>query len=432
VDTAVVSRLAKYLTARLRGEGEEEIALTPVADWSRRREIRLRDQVAAADFLSRLGRPEVAAENELLRTAAQLTLEDRARLAKLLARRRQLGAARRLMEPTWASIRVEGRVAVLPDSAPADFYFVSRARPTATVLAATLAIEPEHALVGPLVEALAEQGRAARATWVWNTQDYASAVSALADFERRQRQQENRAVRVRSGSRVVLAGTTLGAARDSGVSLRGLLQATNGTQSLRLALDAAPGAGVIYYYLTVTEVPSAPPTSVEDAGIRVERWYEPYEGAPGRATTTVAEGDLVRVRLRITVPATRHFVVLDDALPAGLEAVDLSLRTAAPAPGPGARAEDDAERAEPGDEARWAYGSWDAGWWSPFDHREIRDDRVVYAATVLWPGSYTATYLARATTPGTFVRAPAHAEEMYNPGVNGRSDGGTFTVTPRR
>ena len=78
----------------------------------------------------------------------------------------------------------------------------------------------------------------------------------------------------------------------------------------------------------------------------------------------------------------------------------------------------------------WGYGMWDAGWWSPWDHKEIRDDRVVYVATYLWPGVYTASYIARATTPGVFMRPPAHAEEMYNPSVSGRSDGGMFTVTP--
>ena len=51
---------------------------------------------------------------------------------------------------------------------------------------------------------------------------------------------------------------------------------------------------------------------------------------------------------------------------------------------------------------------------------------------MLWPGTYTATYLARATTAGTFVKPPAHAEEMYNPGVNGRSDGGSFVVTVKQ
>ena len=44
---------------------------------------------------------------------------------------------------------------------------------------------------------------------------------------------------------------------------------------------------------------------------------------------------------------------------------------------------------------------------------------------------YSVTYLARATTPGVFVRPPAHAEEMYNPAVFGRSDGGVFTVRAR-
>ncbi|HET8624240.1 MAG TPA: hypothetical protein VFM14_11795, partial [Gemmatimonadales bacterium] len=141
---------------------------------------------------------------------------------------------------------------------------------------------------------------------------------------------------------------------------------------------------------------------------------------------------LVRVRLRITVPADRAFVILDDALPAGLEAVDLSLRTVGGIPGPGV-ADSGAEEPSDGTAAqgwpfRWAYGGWDAGWWTPFDHREMRDDRVVFFATALWRGSYTATYVARATTPGRFVRPPAHAEEMYNPAVFGRSDGGVFEV----
>ena len=46
-------------------------------------------------------------------------------------------------------------------------------------------------------------------------------------------------------------------------------------------------------------------------------------------------------------------------------------------------------------------------------------------------GAWSATYVARATTPGVFVRPPAYAEEMYNPAVYGRSDGGVFTVKAR-
>jgi uncharacterized protein YfaS (alpha-2-macroglobulin family) len=124
-------------------------------------------------------------------------------------------------------------------------------------------------------------------------------------------------------------------------------------------------------------------------------------------------------------------VILDDALPAGLEAVDLSLRTTAQPPGPGAVQEDEMGEGQFAEQS-WFYGSWDGGWWSPWEHKELRDDRVVYAATVLWPGTYTATYVARATTPGVFVRPPAHAHEMYNPAVSGGSDGGVFEVKARK
>jgi uncharacterized protein YfaS (alpha-2-macroglobulin family) len=156
---------------------------------------------------------------------------------------------------------------------------------------------------------------------------------------------------------------------------------------------------------------------------------------------SVNEGELVRVRLRITVPADRQFVVVDDALPAGLEAIDLSLRGASLTPGPGVDARvhylapDEAEstqgQGEGGESGGWYYGSWDMGWWSPWDHRELRDDRVLYSATLLWKGTYSVSYLARATTPGVFIRPPAQAEEMYNPAVYGRSDGGVFTVVAK-
>ena len=199
---------------------------------------------------------------------------------------------------------------------------------------------------------------------------------------------------------------------------------------VRLSLEAAAPGEPVYWYATLREVPAQAPVRPDEAGIAVERWYERLQD--GKPVTSVAEGDLVRVRLRISVPSERNFVILDDALPAGLEAVDLSLRTVGGVPGPGAA---DSAAVEPDESGgpgafRWAYGDWDSGWWTPFDHREIRDDRVVFFATTLWKGSYTATYVARATTPGTFVRPPAHAEEMYNPAVYGRSDGGVFEIRP--
>jgi hypothetical protein len=51
----------------------------------------------------------------------------------------------------------------------------------------------------------------------------------------------------------------------------------------------------------------------------------------------------------------------------------------------------------------------------------MRDERAEAFASLLWEGVYRYSYIARATTPGTFVVPPAKAEEMYSPEVFGRS-----------
>ena len=430
VSDSVLSRLGTYLTETLANRGP---VYSPVSHWYDDRGLTLAEQVAAVDMLSRLRIPDVATENELLRQVAQLDWEDRVRLAEVLSRRRDKGPARALLTAALSGVRVEGRTAVIPDSLNRRFYFQSSVRPAAQLLTAVLAIDSSHAIIGPLVERLVQSGRVAH-PYEWNTQDYGSAVYALAAYERRQRRGSARGISVRSGSRQLFRVDSLSGLRDSTARLSNLLSSEPGpNKTLRLSLAAGSRGLPVYYYLTVREIPLNRPVRPDDNGISVERWYESY--TDGKPITEVAEGELVRVRLRVTVPSTRHFVVLDDGLPAGLEAIDLTLRTAAP-PGVGltdpelATEARDQEGAE-GPGYHWYYGSWDSGWWSPFDHRELRDDRVIYSATILWRGSYTATYVARATTPGVFVRPPAHAEEMYNPAVRGRSDGGLFTVKRR-
>ncbi len=426
VNDSVLVRLGGYLDSALR---ERILIRSPLRRWyDRHQSIRMADAVAAVDILRRLGRPNVPMENTLYREAAQLSWEDRMLLTQVLSHRGDR-RARDLLEPAWAQVNVEGRRAVLPDSARNEyFYFPSWVRPAARLLMATLAVEPGHPLVGPLVETLVMQGRTQRPYW-WNTQDFAYIALALLEYDTLVQATAGRQVTVSQGERVLSAATAEGRApRELSLPLTGLLNRTvDGKQALNLTLSAGDPGAPVYFYATVYEVPRERPVRPSEAGIQVERWYERYdEPTP---ITQVAEGDLVRVKLRITVPSERYFVVIDDALPAGLEAVDLSLRTVGSLPAAQDEGrEPDQEGREPDEEGRWFYGSWDYGYWSPFDHREIRDDRVVYSATVLWPGTYYATYVARATTPGAFMKPPAHAEEMYNPAVNGRSDGGSFKV----
>jgi uncharacterized protein YfaS (alpha-2-macroglobulin family) len=290
-----------------------------------------------------------------------------------------------------------------------------------------LLVDGRYPLIGPLVETLAAAPRG----WL-NTQDLSAVVTAIANFDARTRASAPRPVVVRSGTRQILRTVT--ARGDTTFAVGALLgPVRDETRTLRLSLSAEGAAELpTFFHVSVTEIATRPPVRPSDAGIRVERWYERYTDA--RPVTSVAEGELVRVRLRITVPAERRFVIVDDALPAGLEAVDLSLRTStlaggrAPAPSPVRGMGEEGAEEDLGD---LGYGRYDGGWWIPWDFREIRDDRVVWSASLLWAGSWDISYVARATTPGTFIRPPARAEMMYDPGINGRSDGGTFTVTAK-
>ncbi|MCU0635432.1 MAG: MG2 domain-containing protein [Gemmatimonadaceae bacterium] len=436
VDSAALGRLSDYL----RGTLERALAtatnadgLTPVAQFYARREPALAERVAAADFLSRAGSPMIAVENDLARRAPQLAWEDRARLAWMLGRRggAALAPARTIVQALWKTVRIEGARATLPDSLRSGFYFPSRVRPAAWLLGATLVVDPSNAGLGALVQTVMQETRAA----VTNTQELGPAIGALAEFERRQRAAGARGVRVEINGRPVLTHRTL--TRDTTLVLRELGATGDAPVTVRVvATDAGPP---LFLMATLTEVPRVRPVTPLDKGIIVERWYESF--ATGKPVTAIAAGELVRVKVRVTVPRERGFVVVDDALPGGLEPVDLSLRTASIATGLSGRPlatpdhtsvsgeEEGDMRDEDEPSFRWGYGRWDGGWWTPFDHRELRDDRVYWSATQLWAGTYSVSYLARATTPGTFVRPPAHAEEMYNPAVYGRSDGGTFTVT---
>ena len=437
VDPNVIDRLTRYIafdpdtTSHVKEEAygnrrEREFA----AAWG------LAQQLARLHFLRKAGAADTLLENRLVNASARMMWEDRVWLAELLAARRDPSVARAQLQRVWRDVEMAGTRADIPDSLLRTLGFRSHVRPVARLLRATMAIDPNHPRLAALIERVVQQGRAER-EWAWNTQDYAEATKALTDLAiARARPSVNSAVTVRSAvtsnrSRVILSASS-SAPADSSVSLEGLLQPDGDAMTLPLRIEAS-GAPV-FYSLTVDEVPLEPPTRPDAQGIVVERWYERFED--GKPVTEVNEGDLVRGRLRITVPADREFVAVEDLLPAGLEVVDLSLRTTSLGPfqSEAAReAERLGDRANPtASSLPWLYGSWAGGWWSPWEHKEIRDDRVVYFARVLWKGSYTATYVARATTAGTFVGPPAHAEEMYNQSLGGRSDGGTFKVVPRQ
>jgi uncharacterized protein YfaS (alpha-2-macroglobulin family) len=178
------------------------------------------------------------------------------------------------------------------------------------------------------------------------------------------------------------------------------------------------GSGRLYYTLRMRSYVDAAAVQALDRGVQVEREYvavaQDTLTPTGQLVTQAKLGEVVQVRITLRVPTDMTYFAVEDMLPAGLEPLDASLKTvSSAAQGPALEGEDEG----------------DGGYWSYWTRSAVRDDRVALFATDLASGTYTYTYLARATTPGLFKAPPATAYQMYAPEVYGRSAGSPFTVT---
>ncbi len=184
--------------------------------------------------------------------------------------------------------------------------------------------------------------------------------------------------------------------------------------------DAAPGStqdviiakegdGRLYYRMGLSYAPTDLELDALDMGFVVQRSYEAVDNASDvqrleDGTWVIAPGARVRVRLTMVADNRRYHVALVDPLPAGLEPINPGLATSGTLPA---------------DPQQATYGWWWGGAW--YEHQNLRDSRAEAFTQLLWDGVYEYTYVAQATTPGTFVVPPAKAEEMYSPEVFGRS-----------
>jgi uncharacterized protein YfaS (alpha-2-macroglobulin family) len=199
-----------------------------------------------------------------------------------------------------------------------------------------------------------------------------------------------------------------------------LLRETRDTSDLLLSKE---GPGRLYYRIGLRYAPRDLALGALDRGFTVERRYEGADQASdvrrdADGTWRIKAGARVRVRLTLVAEARRYHVALVDPLPAGLEAQNPALATTGSLPDAG----DDsvAEIGAPGLGAPRSVGHWSRWARTWFDHQNLRDDRVEAFAALLWDGVYSYRYVARATTPGTFVVPPPRAEEMYSPETFGR------------
>ena len=181
-----------------------------------------------------------------------------------------------------------------------------------------------------------------------------------------------------------------------------------GEQRRDLVLDKQ-GAGRLYYRIGLKYAPESLDLAAMEQGFSVTRSYRGLDNPDdvkqrADGSWQVKAGARVEVNLTMLAPAERHHVALVDALPAGFEALNPALAVSAQDPG--------------NNEPEPLMFSWVRTW---YEHQNLRDERAEAFSSFLPGGVYNYSYVARATTPGTFIVPPAKAEEMYHPETFGRS-----------
>jgi uncharacterized protein YfaS (alpha-2-macroglobulin family) len=289
-------------------------------------------------------------------------------------------------------------------------------RSTAIILDTMAKLDPDNELIPNAVRWL----MVARQAGIWETtQETAWALIALtdwmvetgeldADYEYGLFLNEDEVVRATATRDTVQEGV------EHVVPVSGLR--SDVTNALTVARTEGPGR--LYYTAHLKVYLPVEMIEPEDRGFVVQRRYTlaDCEEADRRDCPEIREvklGDTIRVDLTVITPHDRYYVVVEDPLPAGGEAVDTGLATTS------LLAMDPQVRRQ--DSPFW----W---WWRWYTRAELRDEKVVLFTDYLPAGTYEYSYTFRATLPGDYHVIPTVANEFYFPEVFGRSDGRMLTI----
>jgi len=418
VDANVMARAADYLRGTLAAAEE-------LTNWQ------LNRQAFTVYALAEAGQPEPNRAGALYEQRERLDNFGKAYLAlalDLIGDEAAPDRIKTLLADLSGRAIVSATTAHWEEAQPDYWNMNTDTRSTAVVLAALAKLDPENALGPNVVRWLmtARQGDA------WQTtQENAWAIIGLTEWMAATGELEGN-----YDWQVLVNGASLGEGTVTPQTVQDvtqlkaditqlLLDQTNGVVISRSAAAGQSGAGQLYYTLHLRTYEPVEQVAPRSRGLTVTREYRMVDCVQTQKTalqllpacppvTKAKVGDVLQARVTLVVPNYSHFVIVEDPLPAGTEAIDTSLRiTSQTAQGPemSQETEDD-----------WGW------WWTP-THVELRDEKAVLFATDLEPGTYTFTYQVRATLPGTFLTLPPTAYQMYAPEVWGRGAGSTFVVT---
>jgi uncharacterized protein YfaS (alpha-2-macroglobulin family) len=395
-DQKVLDRAYEYLDRSLREKRPENESWWPAyTAW----------QAFAVKVLVEGGRNEDSHINRLMTYLDRMPVFGLSYLADALIAKGERG-------PRLAELNRRISNAILPEGGSAHveeladpyllWFWNSNVRSTAIVLGSLVREGSDEQIVKQMVRWLMQVRKKGR----WgNTQENAWAMESLVDYYRKyESETPDFAAIVTLGTETLARETFRGRSTEAKSRDIPMQQLKSGTVTFE-----KQGTGILFYLLRLRYASSAFMHDPLDQGFYLERHYD---------KKSFAAGDLIKVTLRVRNTKERRYVAITDPIPAGTEPVESWFATTA---------SDLAEQQSQSDRG----GDW-MSWWQRggFDHVERHDDRVNLFATRLSEGNHEFTYLLRATTAGTFVASPTHAEEMYEPEVFGRTASEVVEVKP--
>jgi uncharacterized protein YfaS (alpha-2-macroglobulin family) len=396
VESDRLDRSLDFLSGFLRQGWSPEDGPLALGDWKTTKAF-------ALYVLALAKRPQASFAEGLFAERETLPLFGQALLLKALFYGKGQAAAQDLLfQGLINKIKLTPTSAHFEEEDPGAGYWIysSNTRTTAFILQTLLETERRHPSLPAIARWLVEKQRSSP---YLSTQENLFVVYALNDFY-----EKFEGSRAEFQGSITLAGKTLlqsrfgGPERDiKGAKLKLSELGSGAAKELSLQFKKE-GEGLLYYGSRLTYAPRQP-LLPRDEGIAVAKRIESLDGKP---LETIPPGRLVLISIEVAVPQEGLFIVVDDPLPAGLEAVNPEFETES--------AEDRLvlEEESPGHEPVW---------WRGFNHFEMHDDRVLLFADSLPAGVHTHRYLARALSFGRFLMPGTTAGEMYAPEVFGRS-----------
>lgn len=343
--------------------------------------------------LAEYGSPDFGYMEKLFSRRASLPLEARAFLLKALVKAKgNSSMIGDLVDDFRNMMKISPTSAHFEEQVQKDWWWCwySQTKTTAIVAHALLDARPDDPFIPKVINWIMEQQKIGR--WRTTQENLHVAATLAAYFAIYEKDEPKFKAEVRIAGERILSEMFQGRTMKKTTGSLPIIQLPSATSPVDITKD---GPGRLYYTMRMHYYPSEQ-SRQKDEGFTVRKEIESLK-TENDSTGVVGIGTMARVKLTVSTNQFRSFVVVDDPLPAGFEIINTSFQTTA-------------QNLDEQDRNEWN-----------FNHRERRDDRVLFFADELPAGVHELTYLVRITSYGSFQMPSTRVEQMYEPEVFGQT-----------